>query len=44
MTLTNLDDIFALFAEGFIIGALFSGLAFLLGWFINYCLSLVKMV
>lgn len=42
MTLSNLEDIFELFAEGFLIGALFSGLAFTIGWFINFVLALVK--
>lgn len=42
MTLNNLTDIFGLFGQGFIIGALFSGLAFIIGWFINFILSIVK--
>ena len=42
MTLNDLTDIYGLFAEGFMIGALFSGIAFTIGWFINFFLSLVK--
>lgn len=42
MTILDLTDIFSLFADGFIIGALFTGLAFLIGWFINFVLTLVK--
>lgn len=42
MTLSDLTDIFSLFGQGFIIGALFSGLAFIIGWFINFVLGIVK--
>lgn len=42
MTLNDLTDIFGLFAQGFTVGALFSAIAFMMGWFINFVLSLVK--
>lgn len=42
MTVSDLTDIFALFGQGFLIGALFTGLAFSIGWFINFILQLVK--
>lgn len=42
MTLNDLSDIFGLFEQGFLIGALFSGMSFILGWGINMILSLVK--
>lgn len=42
MTVNDLSDIFGLFAQGFTIGALFSGIAFMTGWFINFCLQLIK--
>lgn len=42
MTVADLSDIYTLFGQGFVIGALFSGLAFMIGWFINFVLSIVK--
>lgn len=42
MSISDITDIFSLFGQGFIVGAFFSGLAFMIGWFINLILSLVK--
>lgn len=42
MTMSDLPDVFMLFSQGVIIGGLLSGLAFMIGWIINFVLSIVK--
>lgn len=42
MTINDINDIFGLFEQGFIVGAMLASMAFILGWGINMILSLVK--